>query len=70
MASHAILRSSLVRVLDRHIAAVTIKLLVHINYELERLILGFGEAIEVIAPPLLRKRIQKKIKAAASNYIK
>lgn len=48
--------------------SVTIKLQVHINFELERLILGFGDAIEVIEPRLLRKRIQKKLQTAVSKY--
>lgn len=47
---------------------VVIKLKVHINFELERLILGFGDSIEVIQPRLLRKRIRKKIEAAANKY--
>ena len=49
--------------------SITIKLNVHINYELERMILGFGDSIEVIEPKLLRKRIRKKIEAAASKYV-
>ncbi|WP_430411647.1 helix-turn-helix transcriptional regulator [Kordia sp.] len=48
--------------------SVTIKLLVHINFELERLILGFGDAIEVLEPRVLRKRIRKKLEAAAIKY--
>ena len=47
---------------------VTIRLKVHINFELERLILGFGETIEVLAPRLLRKRISKKLTKAYSQY--
>ena len=48
---------------------VTVQLQVHVNFELERLILGFGDSIEVIEPPLLRKRIRKKLEAAANKYI-
>ncbi|WP_420575060.1 helix-turn-helix transcriptional regulator [Kordia sp.] len=48
--------------------SITIKLNVHINYELERMILGFGESIEVLEPKVLRKRIRKKLTAAASKY--
>ncbi|WP_298416750.1 WYL domain-containing protein [uncultured Kordia sp.] len=48
--------------------SVTIKLLVHINFELERLILGFGDAIEVLEPRLLRKRIRKKLQIAVNKY--
>lgn len=48
--------------------SITIKLKVHINFELERMILGFGECIEVIAPRLLRNRIKKKLKRAIEVY--
>lgn len=48
--------------------SVIIQLNLHINYELERLILGFGEAIEVIAPKVLRRRIMKKYKKALDLY--
>ncbi|AXG68313.1 WYL domain protein [Kordia sp. SMS9] len=48
--------------------SITVQLQVHINFELERLILGFGETIEVLEPRLLRKRIRKKLAAAASQY--
>ena len=48
--------------------SITVLLQVHINFELERLILGFGDSIEVIEPTLLRKRIRKKLEAAVSKY--
>ena len=48
--------------------SVIISMRVHINFELERLILGFGEAIEVLAPRMLRKRIKKKLVGAARQY--
>jgi predicted DNA-binding transcriptional regulator YafY len=48
--------------------SITVQLQVHINFELERLILGFGDSIEVIEPSLLRKRIRKKLEAAANKY--
>ena len=41
---------------------------VHLNFELERLILGFGDAIEVRKPNSLRKRIRKKLENALKNY--
>jgi len=47
---------------------VTIKLYVHLNYEFERLILGFGDAIEVLGPRILRKRMQKKMERAYQLY--
>ncbi len=38
------------------------------NFELERLILGFGDAIEFLKPEKLRKRINKKLKRASPRY--
>ena len=49
--------------------SVLIQLLVHHNFELERLILGFGESIEVIKPRVLRNRIKRKLAAALNPYI-
>jgi len=48
--------------------SIIIQLQVHMNFELERLILGFGEAIEVLAPRMLRQRIKKKLQYALENY--
>ena len=47
---------------------VIIGLRLHHNFELERLILGFGESIEVLKPKRLRDRIQWKLKQAYLNY--
>ena len=47
---------------------VIFNILVQINFELERLILGFGESIEVIKPLKLRERMQKKLRMAIQNY--
>ena len=41
---------------------------VQINFELERLILGFGETIEVLKPKRLRDRMLKKLKKSVENY--
>lgn len=38
------------------------------NYELERLLLGFGETLEVIEPKRLRKTMKKKFKKALELY--
>jgi len=38
------------------------------NFELERLILGFGDSIEVLKPNHLRKRIFHKLRIALSQY--
>ena len=48
---------------------ILIEMTVHLNYEFERLILGFGDAIEVIEPRQLRTRMVKKLKMAVNNYI-
>ena len=41
---------------------------VQLNYELERLLLGFGESLTVHKPRRLRVRIQEKLKLAAKKY--
>lgn len=41
---------------------------VQVNFELERLILGFGDSIEVLKPLKLRERMQKKLRTAIRNY--
>lgn len=38
------------------------------NFELEREILGFGEAIEIMAPRNLRKKIKLRLNSAAQKY--
>jgi len=47
---------------------VTIELRVHQNFEFERLILGFGDGIEVVKPKGLRNRIAGKMKRALALY--
>ena len=47
---------------------IIIKLHVHINYELERLILGFGSCMEVIKPRILRRNIRKNFEKAVQLY--
>lgn len=44
------------------------KISVQINFELERVILGFGESIKIIQPNKLKKRILHKLKIAFENY--
>jgi predicted DNA-binding transcriptional regulator YafY len=48
--------------------AVIIELLVHRNAELERLILGFGEAMQVLKPISLKRRIQERFKNGLDMY--
>ncbi len=47
---------------------VTFKIKVQLNFELERMILGFGESLTVLAPKKLKDRIEKKISKALKNY--
>ncbi|MGB1216293.1 MAG: helix-turn-helix transcriptional regulator [Saprospiraceae bacterium] len=47
---------------------ITFEIQVHLNFELERLILGFGSSIEVIKPRILRNNIQKQLRKAILNY--
>lgn len=48
--------------------SATVEIKVHMNYEFERLILGFGQTLEVKSPRILRKRIQRIMKAALKLY--
>lgn len=48
--------------------SIRIELYLHLNLELERLIMGFGDAIEVLEPPRLRKRVQERLRRAYQNY--
>ena len=47
---------------------VTFKIKVQLNFELERMILGFGESLMVLAPKKLKDRIEKKISRSLINY--
>ena len=48
--------------------SITIQITVHLNYELDRHILGFGNSIEVIKPPSYRDRIKQKLINAVKIY--
>ncbi len=48
--------------------SILISLKVVINNELERLILGYGGFVEVIAPQSLRDQVAKSVRIAASRY--
>ena len=48
--------------------SIQISLKVVINNELERLILGYGGHVEVIAPPEFRARVAESVRIAASHY--
>ncbi|UTW65254.1 WYL domain-containing protein [bacterium SCSIO 12643] len=45
-----------------------IRVKVHLNFEFERLILGFGNTIQVLKPGTFRRRIQNKLKDALELY--
>jgi predicted DNA-binding transcriptional regulator YafY len=48
--------------------SITFEIRVHLNYELERIILGFGDALEVLSPKRLRRTIRKKFKNGMKMY--
>ena len=48
--------------------SVIISIDVHHNYEIERLILGFGAGIQVLKPRKLRNRIKRILNNAVENY--
>jgi predicted DNA-binding transcriptional regulator YafY len=45
-----------------------VKLKIIINYELESLILSFGENVKVIQPITLRTRIEERLRLAIDKY--
>ena len=48
--------------------SILLSLRLHHNYELERLILGFGPAITVLKPRRLKRKIKKLVRMMYSNY--
>jgi len=50
--------------------SIKIGLKVHHNFEIERLLLGFGASIEVLKPSRLRRRIKSELKKAHDRYLK
>ena len=57
-------------VLKEDETGVVIRIDVVLNFELEREILGFGEAVKVLAPKLLVSRVQRRLKTAMWRYEK
>ena len=49
-------------------SSVTFQLTMKINFEIERVFLGFGKEIEIISPKTLRKSIATNLKQALENY--
>lgn len=56
------------RIIETREDGTIFNILVQHNFELERLILGFGDSIEVLKPLKLRERMQKKLRTAIGNY--
>jgi predicted DNA-binding transcriptional regulator YafY len=56
------------RLLEQQSDGITISLDLKINYELERLLLGFGASLEVIKPKRLRKRLGDILRKAVEVY--
>jgi predicted DNA-binding transcriptional regulator YafY len=48
--------------------SIRVSLCVHHNFEIERLLLGFGDGLEVLGPKALRRRIHWKLKQAVKFY--
>ena len=48
--------------------SIVVELAVHHNFELERLILGFGDSMQVLKPSSLRRRIQEKFQNSVDLY--
>ncbi len=48
--------------------SILVGLRVHHNFELERLLLGFGPAITILKPRRLKQKIQKLVKETYHNY--
>lgn len=57
------------KIVKRHKdGSITFEIYVHLNFELERLLLGFGETLEVLAPSPLRRKLRGKFKKAVAVY--
>lgn len=55
-------------IMEENETGTTFKICVQLNFELERMILGMGEFIKVLAPRKLKQRIFKSLKDAVNNY--
>jgi len=53
--------------LDEKGAVITIE--VYLNYELEQLLLSFGEKVKVLEPVELKERIKERLAGAITNYV-
>lgn len=56
------------KVISRDYQGVVIELEVQLNFELEKLILGFGEGIQVLQPERLKRNIKNRLQASVELY--
>jgi predicted DNA-binding transcriptional regulator YafY len=49
--------------------SATFEVKVHLNYEFERLVLGFGESVKVLKPRNFKSRIKKNLQQAINQYV-
>lgn len=56
-------------IIDHSSEGLHIQLVVKLNFELERLILGFGSGVRVLSPKRLVNRIAKNVRNAADLYV-
>ena len=56
------------RIIKNTDEGVIFNIFVQINFELERMILGFGDSIQVLKPERLKNRIHEKLVKAVSRY--
>ena len=57
-------------ILEEDETGTTFKIKVQLNFELERMILGFGDCITISKPDKLKERIISNLKKASDNYSK
>ena len=57
------------RIIEERKDGVVFNIFVQINFELERMLLGFGENIKVLKPEKLRIRILEQLERAVKNYL-
>ena len=57
------------KVKERSESFVVIELELIPNYELESLILSYGEGVEILSPETLREKITNRIKLLSEKYI-
>jgi predicted DNA-binding transcriptional regulator YafY len=55
-------------IIEENEKGMIFEITVKLNYELERVLLGYGESLEVLSPRRLRNRIKKKLQLAFERY--